>query len=68
MGEHQPLRKNILLYIDKIQNVTINYVAAELESNVHIILRWYLLLIPEEIKAILKKIKLLIIVYLDLNK
>lgn len=68
MGEHQPLRKNILLYIDKIQNVTINYVAAELESNVHIILRWYLLLIPEEIKAILKKIKLLIIAYLDLNK
>ena len=68
MGEHQPLRKNILLYIDKIQNVTINYVAAELETNVHIILRWYLLLIPEEIKAILKKIKLLIIVYLDLNK
>lgn len=68
MGEHQPLRKNILLYIDKIQNVTINYVAAELESNVHIILRWYLLLIPEEIKAILKKIKLLIVVYLDLNK
>ena len=68
MGEHQPLRKNILVYIDKIQNVTINYVAAELESNVHIILRWYLLLIPEEIKAILKKIKLLIIVYLDLNK
>ena len=67
MGVHQPLRKKIPLYIDKVRHDTISHVAAELESNVAIILRWYSLLL-DKIKVILKKLKLLIIVCLDLNK
>ena len=68
MGVHQPLKKKIPLYIDKVRHDTISHVAAELESNVAIILRWYSLLLLDKIKVILKKLKLLIIICLDLNK
>lgn len=68
MGEHQPLKKNVPPYIEKARRVTKKYVAAKLETSVHIILRWYSLLLPEEIGVILKKLKLSIIVYLDFNK
>lgn len=44
-GELQSLRK---------QHVTINYVIVKLESSIHIILRFYSLVIPEEI-TIFKK-------------
>ena len=53
-GELQSLRK---------QHVTINYVIVKLESSIHIILRFYSLLIPEEITIFKKKLKLLTIFY-----
>ena len=68
MRVHQPLRKNIPLYIGKVRHDTISHVAAERGSNLVIILRWYSLLLLDQIKVILKKLKLLIIVSLDLNK
>ena len=53
-GELQSLRK---------QHVTINYVIVKLESSIHIILRYYSLLISEEIKIFKEKLKLLTIFY-----